>query len=321
MTYSRNSLVEAEDFNNLVGELVAATPNRLNTVLGVGYGSSGYGQTPVSKVVDNGLVTHVEWSELIDWTKILADHQGTSITAVTLPVANDKITYNSAVQSNIDAIYPRRFNAIAQGATPPPTNTTSTPNWQDKLTFTHTVSFESGDKARYFFNCGGQILINFSHPSGSGINQMWNDLATACGTIYISGTNSGDPEAIRIAGQNFSGVTKFGGSGTTETLRRSYGYYGLTTTNTEIFKQLATIGPKGNYYLGSAITVEVKTSAPTGSNGDNGDTITITTTWDEIPNGLPSSASTTTVTIKPPSANYISKTWGDVTVVGSVVGS
>jgi hypothetical protein len=68
--------------------------------------------------------------------------------------------------------------------------------------FVHTVTFQSGDAARNFFNAGGQLAINFSHPTGTGINSLWNMLAVACGTIVISSNSSG---TVRVAGTNYNG--------------------------------------------------------------------------------------------------------------------
>jgi hypothetical protein len=95
----------------------------------------------------------------------------------------------------------------------------------------------------------------------------------------------------------------------------------LNTSNIEIFKQFATGTPSG--YVGSYITVNVRTNGTQGSNGDNGNIITITTTWDEVPNGLSVSANTTTtVTARPPSTSYLSTaSWGTPALASSVTGS
>jgi hypothetical protein len=182
------------------------------------------------------------------------------------------------------------------------------------------VTFASGDAARYFFNAGGQIKLTFSHPTGGGVDALYNALASACGTVVLSAPSTG---TVTIAGTSYNGVTKIGGLGTTSVLTQNVGYYGLTSTFQNIFQQLATGSPAG--YVGSLISVSAKTNGSTGSNGDNGSVITFTTLWDEVPDGgstLPlSSGSTTTVTIVPPASTYITSTWGTPTVSGSVTGA
>jgi len=144
-----------------------------------------------------------------------------------------------------------------------------------------------------------------------------NSLSTASGTIVLSAQNSG---TATIASTSYNGVTKVGGSGTTTTLSTNSGYYGLSTANTEIFKQLASGTPSG--YVSSFLSVIAKTNGTQGTKGDNGSVITLYTTWDEVPNGLSVSSGTkTTVTVRPPSTSYLANTWGTISVSGSAVGS
>jgi hypothetical protein len=72
----------------------------------------------------------------------------------------------------------------------------------------------------------------------------------------------------------------------------------------------------------------MKTNGTQGSNGDNGSVITITTVWDEVPNGLAVATGTaTTLTVKPPRSTtsspsgYLVNSWGTPTVSGTVTGS
>lgn len=163
--------------------------------------------------------------------------------------------------------------------------------------------------------------MTFSQPAGTGINDLWNKLTTACGTIVISAPNSG---TTTIAGTSYTGITKIGGSGTPSTLSTDTGYYGLTSTYVEVFKQLSSTGPAG--YTGSFITVEVKSNGVNlGGNGDAGSIITIRVTFDEVPNGAPTyivaSGTATTLTARPPSTSYLTNTWGTVSLSGTVTGT
>lgn len=320
MTYSKNSKIEAADFNGLVGLSTSSTVNELNALLGVGNGSIGYGQSTVPQVATDASVVYNDWANLVNKTSTLASHQGTAITSVTVPTQGLRIDYNSAIVTNLSTISSStaRLSAAAQGTTTS-TATSAGTTWSNQLTFTHTVTFASGNAARYFFNAGGQLAISFySPPGGTAINTLMNSLATACGTIVLSSTTSG---TISIGGTSYTGITKIGGSGTPTTLATNSGYYGLSTSDTLAFKQLASGSPAG--YINSFISVNIKTNGATvGGNGDTGSVITITTIWDEVPNGLAVAVGTaTTVTVRPPSLSYLSNSWGTPTVVGSVTGS
>jgi hypothetical protein len=316
MTYAQYGLISATDFNNFVGATNSTTANTLNAVLGVGSGNSGYGQPTVANVAQYATVSATDWAALINKMTSMANQQGTSITALTAPTSGDRINYLSALSTNLSSIYTRRNFAAAQGSSTP-TATTNATAWSSAVTFTHTVSFASADAVRYFFNAGGQIAITLEHPTGTGINSMFNSMATAAGTIVISSPSSG---SVTIAGTSYSGVSKIGGSGTASTVNSNVGYYALTTSNQEIFKQAASSAPTG--YTSSYISVNVRTNGTQGVNGDKGTVLTITTLWDEVPNGLlVSSGTKTTVTVRYPSISYLSNSWGTVSVTGTVTGS
>lgn len=318
MSYAQYGLIEATDYNNLAGTSPSTTANRVNTVWAVGGGTAGYGQTALAQVSAGGTVTAAQWANLITTTANAGAHQGSSLTSISAPVAGGTITYLSALPTNISTIYSNRLNAAAQGSTTANTATRGT-TWASDLTFTHTVTFASGDAARYFFNAGGQIKVTMSHPAGSGINALFNSLATACGTIVQSAPSSG---TVTIGGVSYNGITKIGGSGSPSTLSTNSGYYAMTTANVTVFAQSASTGPAG--YLSSNITVVAKSNGAQGSNSDAGSVITIYTVWDEIPNGLTASSGTAvTVTLSPPATTYLPQgaSWGTPTVTGTVSGS
>lgn len=316
MSYAQYGLIEAADFNNLVGGNPVTTANKLNTVWATGGTNAGYGQTAVANVAIGTTVSASSWAALVGNTSSAASHQGSSISSVTTPSAGNTITYVSAIPSNLTTIYNNRLNAAAQGGTTANTATRGT-TWSSELTFTHTVTFASGDAARYFFNAGGQLAVTCSHPSGTGINLLLNGLASNIGTVVLSSPTSG---AITVAGTSYNGITKVGGGGNTPTISQNTGYYALTTSNATVFTQTASTGPSG--YLSTFIRVLVRSNGTQGSNGDAGSVITISTIWDEVPNGLvAASGSATTVTIRPPSTTYISSTWGTPTVTGTVTGT
>lgn len=316
MSYAQFGLIEATDFNNLVGGNPTTTANRLNAVWATGGTNAGYGQTAVANVTSGSTVAASNWASLVNTTANAATHQGSSITSVTAPIAGGTITHLSAIPTNLTTIYTNRLNAAAQGSTTSNTATYGS-TWSAALTFTHTATWANGDAARYFFNSGGQLAITCSHPSGTGINLLLSDLASNIGTVVLSAPTSG---SITVAGTSYNGVTKIGGGGNAPTISQNTGYFALTTSNANVFTQTASTGPSG--YLSTFIRVIVRSNGTQGSNGDAGSVITVHTIWDEVPDGLTAAAnSATTLTVRPPSLTYLANTWGSITLTGTVTGS
>lgn len=317
MTYAQFGTIQAADFNTLVGGNPTTSPNTLNATWATGGGAAGYGQTAVSNVAaGNSVLASTQWSSLVANTASAASHQGSSITSVTVPTAGGVISYNSAIPTNLTTIYTNRLNAATQGATSSNTATYGA-SWSSALTFTHTATFANGDAARYFFNSGGQIKMTVSHPNGTGINLLFNNLASNVGTVVMSAPTSG---TVSIAGTSYSGITKVGGGGNAPTVDSTKGYYGLTTANATVFTQTASTGPSG--YLSTYIRFIVKSNGTQGSNSDAGSVITVYTIWDEVPDGLVvSTGSATTMTLTAPETTNLANSWGSVTLTGTVTGS
>jgi hypothetical protein len=206
------------------------------------------------------------------------------------------------------------LNAATQGSTVANTATYGS-TWTTQITFTHTISFANGDAARYFFNSGGQLKITCSNPdSTAGINLLLNQLASNIGTVVQSAPASG---TVTIAGTSYNGITKVGGGGNSPTISTNSGYYAMTNTPVVIFNQTASTGPSA--YLGTYIQMSARSNGTQGSNGDTGSVITITTLWDEVPDGLTvGTGSATTVTVQAPETTYIANTWGTISVSGTV---
>lgn len=313
MSYAQFGTVQSTDFNTLAGGNPTTTSGTLNAVWATGGGTAGYGQTALANVtVGQTVASTGQWTTLVANTASAATHQGSSITAVTAPVSGGTITYLSAIPTNLTTVYTNRLNAASQGSTSASTITTAS-TWSDKATWTHTATFANGDAARYFFNSGGQLKLTMSHPLGSGINLLFNDLCARISTIVQSAPSSG---SITVSGTSFNGITKVGGNGS-PTISTNSGYYAMTTANATVFTQVASTGPSG--YLSTNISVLIKSNGTQGSNGDAGSVLTIYTVWDEIPNGLVvSSGSAVTLTAQAPETTNLANTWGTITLAGSV---
>ena len=318
MTYAVGGLIQATDFNTLVGGNPTTTANTLNATWATGGSTAGYGQSALANVAAGQTVAASSWATLVSNTASAASHQGSSITSVTAPVAGGSIQYLSAIPTNLQTIYTNRLNAATQGSTTSNTVTYGS-TWTTGLTFTHTATFANGDAARYFFNSGGQLAMTVSHPTGTNMNLLFNNLCSNVGTVVISAPSSG---SITVSSTSYNGVTKIGGGGNSPTIDSTKGYYGLTTANSTIFTQTASTGPSG--YLSTFIRFIVKTNGVQGSNSDNGSVITIYTVWDEVPDGgsalsTVGTGSATTLTVRPPETTNLANSWGTISLAGSVV--
>ena len=319
MTYALYGNIASFDYNTFVGSNPATSSGSLNTVWAIGGSSAGYGQTAVPQVLYGSRVFSANWANLVNKTGQAATHQGTSITAVTAPVNYDNIPYVSAIPTNLTTIYNSRLNAATQGATSANSAVYSS-TWSNALIFTHTVTFESGDAARYFFNAGGQLKVTCSHANTTaGINLLMHTLASNIGTVVMSSPTSG---SITVSGTSYNGVTKIGGGLPAPQIQPNRGYYAMTTGNTNIFTQTASTGPA--YYLNTNISIIAKSNGTQGANGDAGSVVTLYTVWDEVAVGYGlavGSGSTTTVTVQAPETTYLANSWGTIGITGTVFGS
>lgn len=290
MTYQVGGKIEAADINSLI--------TSVNTIL------TDKGQSNLASVTAGQTVSASDWSAITNTVSSLASHSGATITVVNTPTSGGTASFIGALASNITSVFNARRNAVAQGTS---TSTSATASrWARAITITQSVSFASPAAAQNFFNSGGQIALTYSHPTGTGIDGVFNALATACGSMTISSPNSG---AVTIAGTSYSGFQRVGGSGTPVPFAPNSGYYGLTGTSQTMFKLLggsySNPVPGGGSYTANFIQLDAYTSA-------SGATINLVSTWSESTTGglLTTAGATTTVTLKPPSTTYISNTWG-----------
>lgn len=327
MTYISGGLIQATDYNGFANNTSGAN---VNSVWGVGSGNIGYGQsTTLSTVSTGATVTATQWASLNSRISSLASHQGTSITARTSPTVGNTITVLSALNTDLTNITNNRANAAASGSqftswsgTSSKTTGTGSGNTGWTITFTHTITWASAAAARYFFNAGGRIKWETSKTStGTDADEEWNDLAnTLVGDLFITGGGF-----ATIAGTNYTGTTKSGGTGTPTTLATSTGWYNLITTDTILYKQFADTYS----YTDQFIQMSAKTAG-------TGTQLVLTTVWtdpggilspsDNISGGTATTGITfgtapaTIVTYFPPSSTFLTEaSWGTPTVVAAVV--
>jgi hypothetical protein len=278
----------------------------------------------LATVSSGGTVTAAQWASLVNTISSMASHQGTTITARTAPTTGTLIAVLSAVNTDITSCYNNRGNAAASGTqftgwtgTNSKTGTTSGATWS--ITFTNTVTFADAPSARYFFNAGGRIKLDFSKTStGATGDPEWNDLAnTLCGDIFFTG----GAFSQTIAGTVYTGTTRIGGTGTPTTLATTTGFYDLTPGGAAvtIYQQAADTAP----YTNNFIRVQVALNAAS-------TILTFTTFWsasdgDPISGGTassgatPGTAPTTICTYFPPSTTFLTNTWGTPSIAATTV--
>jgi len=333
MTYTVGGLIEATDYNGFVQQ----SANNINAVWSTGTGDSGWGQTAIGLVNSGGTVTATQWATLVANLATAGQQTSSTLTSRTQPVAGNTIAILANVATDINTITQNRGNAAASGTTigtftgaVSKTTATGSGNAAWTITFTSTVTFPSANQARYFFNAGGLAKIMFGKSVNSTDHDAeWNTLAGQCGNIFLSGYVR--DAAQTIAGQSYTGTTRLGGTGGTQTtLTTATGFYDLTTTPVTIFQLNSDVGP----YVGEFIRVQASVNSnatPT--------VLTFTTTWVDDGTVAPgttadisggtavsspataigaATAPTTLVNLIPPSTTYLTNSWGTPTIASSV---
>ena len=312
MAYSSGGDIEASDYNGFA--------NTINTIWGTGSGASGYGQTTtLSTVSVGGSVTATQWANLFTRVTSIANHQGTTITALTNPSVGDTITFLTNLSANITSLSTNKLNAASNG-----TDATSTQDgtgtWTTSTVHEFSVDFGSDAQARYYFNAGGNLRISSSRSGGTSNdkNTEWTDLCTKIGTIVIT---SGGGDAL-INGTTYSGTDKVGGSGTVTTLNDNFGFLDSTTSYTTIFKQFADTSPYTTNYIlidlkddgAGLVSVKVTYQDDATDTGDPAFPLPGTNpgSLDQVDGTL-----TTTLVARPPESTYLTDTWGSDPTVTS----
>jgi len=330
MTYSSGGLIQATDYNTFAGNTTAG----LNRVWSTGSGDAGWGQTDIATVSTSGIVTATNWATLVNNLSTTGSQSTTTITARTAPVTGNIVAILTNVATDITNCTTNRGNATSSGTqfgtfsgTTSKTSDTGSGQAAWTITFTHTVTFPSADQARYFWNAGGLVRLQYGKSStGFTSDEDWNQLAGWCGSIYISGrVNSA---AQTIAGQSYTGTTRIGGTGGTQTtLATTTGWYQLTGSPATVFQLNNSTAPYSGEFIrttatatSSTVLTLVTTWVSDGSSGA-GTTANITggTATASPSTTISGTAPTTLVTYFPPStAQGLSASWGTPSIAASV---
>jgi hypothetical protein len=325
MTYSSGGLIQATDYNGFVSTTVAANVNATwNTT---------YGQTALATVSTGGTVTATQWASLVNTLTSMGNQTNTTLTARSAPTAGTTISVLAAVATDISSCSTNRANAAAVGSTSTTwtgsaakTSATGSGTNAWTITWTQTVTFADANSARYFFNAGGRVYLTMNKSStGTDNDPDWNTFVGKVGTLSITGIAA----SKTLAGTAYTGTTRTGGSGGTQTtLSTATGWYALTpgAAATTIFQLNDDVSP----YTGDTIITTAAVNA--------GSTVlTLTTTFNSsaragagqstnISGGTdttsPFSAYGTAPTVLcrfvPPATTYLTNSWGTPAVASSV---
>jgi hypothetical protein len=328
MSYAQGDIIDASDYNNLIGTDPSSTTNRINTVWATGSGSAGYGQTAIGQASTGGTVTATQWASLINTLNSIRTHQTGSGSGITAVVSGNKIDFLSNLTTVIAAGYTSRLAFASNSAvtaavggtlstawtvtvSPPSSNPPGGGSSVTSVTraFGTRCTFASADQARYFFNAGGRLKLNLSGTQNSSTTARTNEIISLLG--FAGG--------VATFGANTNGG-RTGAGATLVTNDTTDGYWTSTfnsnntiiditstTTNYTSDKIYVYVNPNGNQgsYNGNGANVDFWTVIQTFSGGDNG-----TYSFDDSfgVNVI------RTVDISWPETTNLSNTWGAVTV-------
>jgi len=200
MPYTVDSTIEASTYN--------AFASRVNLVMGLGTGDSGYGviARDLSTVSVGSTIRASDW---VDWRDNINDintHQGTDVVAeasAVVPPATDfeigdpVIAYDGSdsrwnASANMDQSTSARLVvdvgtqvSIAGSVITNKRNT----GWNTQVQHEFTATFTDVDEARHFFNTGGQIRIESALTGASNVkNDDWRDIIGRASTFVFDHT-------------------------------------------------------------------------------------------------------------------------------------
>ena len=241
----QNTLIIANDYNVI--------QSKIALVLGSGSGTKGYGQTVTSSQVGQySKITVAQWTALRTDIARARQHQtgvllGTRapedlgyIAGADLPIP----TTSRQVKDTWRAAYLSLANDVDTNhlVSPPPLGQYGVSDliapqirntaWNGTIMQSVSITWNTADEARYFFNSGGQFQFKAERSGGSaGLkNATWTAMLSGMGVISMNHTQ-----------------TTCTGLGETSSL----GFYDLTTTNGVIFQKFAPAGAyaPNKYYI------------------------------------------------------------------------
>lgn len=310
MTYAAGGLIQATDFNNLVGAAAGTQGGgaQLNPVWATGSGNYGYGQTAVGNVSVSGSVAASNWASLVNTLNSARVHQSGSGSGISAPTAGTTISYLSTLTSAVSTAATNRLSAATVGTNTGTTTKTlslsAAAGVAASATGVFTVTFSSVDQARYFFNAGGRIIMAYSSFTNTGGTSRGTSIQTLAQTNFSSKQMNAASFGARA-----------GAGGTVIADSTSGGYYGLTGVN-DVYTQINST----SYYTGDYIQYTAATNGTVGSYGANGNVLTFIFVAYSATTGSTQPADSINVSLVMglyatyPESTNLSNSWGTVTI-------
>lgn len=273
MTYSVGNIATATDYMAFRGSISpnaaypsdAAAGNVIAALMGVGFGTRGYGQTAtvLPHEQTGNVITASDWNYLHAAISNINIHTGSqlpiepAVVVGTLIQAQDGSNSRANLSNIITQLDRNRLisNSTQMTTTFSSLSSTRTAAWNTGNTVVHefTVNFGTQDAARYFFNTGGAIYVSATFTGTS--DPFSNDISSMLSQMGV----------IQIGSQ---ATVQTGTGGTAAPI----GYYGLTTSYQQIFTH-----PGSSPYTSLSYTIMAKCDFYTpGVNGGNGAQVHVT---------------------------------------------
>jgi hypothetical protein len=308
MTYASGGLIEATDYNNLVGSNPTDVAGTLNRILSTGFSDRGYGQTAVSQVSVGNTVTAAQWASLINNLNNCYAHQLGTTTSLAAPTAGTLVTWSSSLAGYITDINNFRLQSANLGSTATYSGSISMSAAASVAatgSATRVVTFSSVDACRYFWNAGGNIQIDIVSTTNNNGTSRSESIRT------LTYTNFNDKQ---IRARSASARSGSGGIVTTDI--QTSGFYELNTGYTTFVRINGTSYP----YSGDYVQYDILTNGTAGSNGGNGSAVTLlfqaysSTTGATGTDDALNVTINYVITVRYPSTTYLTNSWGVVTI-------
>lgn len=198
MTYAIGNVVTASDLNSML--------TSVRDLYGVGNGDRGYGQTQYSltALAAGEKISSAQLTNLRNALAVVRFSQIGSVPSLVPPTsvldAGDLVVAHESSSPSSNAY---DFNSVisdadanrsaaaslSTGVVTGTSSATRSGTWgsgSGGIQVIFDVTWPTTDEARYFFNTGGQVRMNLSHPTGTAQDNNWNSsLSTRVGQINV----------------------------------------------------------------------------------------------------------------------------------------
>lgn len=232
---------------------------RIQTIMGTGSGTDGYGQTLASATVSTGgTITALHMQNLYDDMIAARIHQtGATPTSIADMATGDVVAEDVSTDPNGAAKGYADFESLmsdiegdkflidsSQASVEAAISSVRATSWSGVLTHTFTVTFGSANLRRHFFNAGGEIRFSATLSGTSGSKGTdWQTMLSNMGTIkfdYTQTTTTGTGTGSSLGNYDLTSVfqTVFTKTGSGVYAENDYNIQAKELSSTEIQFQI-----------------------------------------------------------------------------------